>query len=124
MIRKLALAILFVALGTMSALAATFSGTWMAQMAVPQGDRASTTTFFFGVSGATVTGKVTTPQGVFVISDGQIAGNTITFSATMTLGGKKMTSIYKGRMNRSGMIIFSRTTGYRPTPGFTAIRSN
>ena len=121
MIRKLALAVLFVALGTMSALAATFSGTWMAQMAVPQGDRASTTTFFFGVSGATVTGKVTTPRGDTDISDGKIAGDTLTFSTSMSMNGNTMTQTYTGKID-GDTIKFSRAMGDRPATEFTATK--
>jgi hypothetical protein len=120
MIRKLALAVMFVALGTMSALAADISGKWTADIAGRQGTP-TTTTFTFAVSGATVTGKVTTPRGDTDISDGKIAGDTLTFSTSMSMNGNTMTQTYTGKID-GDTIKFSRAMGDRPATEFTATK--
>jgi hypothetical protein len=119
MIRKLALAVLFVSLGAVTALAADFGGKWTADIAGRQGT--TTTTFEFAVSGAAVTGKVTTPRGATDIANGKIAGETITFTTTMTMQDNTMTATYTGKID-GDTIKFSRAMGDRPPVEFTATR--
>ena len=119
MIRKLALAVLFVTLGAVSAMAADFGGKWTADIAGRQGN--TTTTFEFTVSGAAVTGKVTTPRGDTDIANGKIAGDTITFTTTTTMQDNTMVSTYTGKIDGDS-IKFSRAMGDRPAVEFTATR--
>ena len=67
--RKLGLAVLFLALGSVSALAADFNGKWSADVTTPRGTQ--TLTFDFHVDGATLTGKVTSPRGDMDITEWQ-----------------------------------------------------
>ena len=119
MIRKIALAALFVALGTVSALAADFNGKWTADVPGRQGTQ--TVTFDLKVDGAAVTGKVTTPRGATDIAGGKVDGDTITFTQTMTMGDNTMTMTYTGKAD-GDTIKFSRAMGDRPPAEFTATR--
>lgn len=118
MLRKFAVALLFVALGAVSALAAGFDGKWTADIAGRNGNT-TTTTFEFTVSGASVTGKITTPRGSTDISDGKVSGNTITFSTTMQMQGNSMTQSYTGTLD-GDTIKFSRKMGDNPATEFVA----
>jgi hypothetical protein len=119
MIRKLALAALLVTLGTVSAFAADISGKWTADVQGRNGTQ--TMTFTFTVTGTTVTGKVTSPRGDADITDGKIAGETLTFTQTMSMGGNSMTATYTGKID-GDTIKFSRAIGDRPATEFTATR--
>ena len=120
MIRKMALAALFVALGTVSALAADFNGKWTADVPGRQG-ATQTVTFDLKVDGAAVTGKVSTPRGATDIAGGKVDGDTITFTQTMTMGDNTMTMTYTGKID-GDTIKFSRAMGDRPPAEFTATR--
>lgn len=119
MIRKFALAVLFVALGTVSALAADFNGKWTADVPGRQGSQ--TITIDLHVNAGKVTGKVTTPRGDTDITDGKVDGDTITFSQTMTMGGNSMVMTYTGKAD-GDTIKFSRAMGDRPPAEFVATR--
>ena len=119
MIRKLALAVLFVTLGTVSALAADFNGKWTAD--VPGRNGTQTMTFDLHVDGGNVTGKVTTARGDNDIT-GKVDGDTITLNQTMSMGGNSMTVTYTGKAD-GDTIKFSRAMGDRPATEFVAKRT-
>jgi hypothetical protein len=123
MIRKLGLAVLFLALGSLTALAADFNGKWTATVESPRG--AQTITFDFHVDGAKLTGKVTTPRGDTDIADGKIDGDTISFAQVMNRDGNEFKITYTGKADGE-TIKFTRQYGAandRPAQEFVATRA-
>ena len=89
MIRKLGLAVLFLALGSITALAADFNGKWTADVQGRMGTQ--TITFDFHVDGSTLTGKVTTPRGSKpILSDGKVDGDNISFDQKLELQRQRL----------------------------------
>src|ERR1700727_1069643 len=88
-LRKLAFALLFVALGTVTAFAADITGKWTATVESPRGTQ--TVSFDFHVEGAALTGKITSPRGESDISDGKVVGDTVTFNQKVNFNGSDMT---------------------------------
>ena len=119
MIRKIGLAVLFLALGSLTALAADFNGKWTATVESPRGTQ--TITFDFHVDGAKLTGKVTTPRGDADISDGKIDGDTISFAQVMNFNGNEFKIVYTGNAD-GDTIKFTRQAGDRPAVEFVAKR--
>jgi hypothetical protein len=117
MVRKAILAVLFLALGSVAALAADFNGKWTADVQGRNGTQ--TYTFEFHVDGTTLTGKVTTPRGETAITDGKIDGDNISFNQVMSMGGNDMKIAYKGTASADG-IKFTRQSGDRPAVEFVA----
>ena len=116
MMKKLALAVLLFAFASVTALAADFNGKWTAEMQGRDGNM-QTITFQFQVSGATLTGKVTTQRGESDITNGKVEGNTITFDQVMNMNGNSMTITYKG-VAEGDTIKFTRTrSGGGAAPG-------
>src|ERR1035438_4229687 len=95
MVRKALLAVLFLALGTITALAADFNGTWTADVTTPRGTQ--TLTFDFHVDGATLTGKISSPRGDSDITEGKIDGDAITFAQVVNFNGNEMKIVYAGK---------------------------
>jgi hypothetical protein len=120
MVRKLGIAILFLALGGISALAADFNGKWTADVQSRRGTQ--TLTFEFHVDGSTLTGKVTTQRGDTDITDGKVDGDNISFSQVMDFNGNSMTITYKGTADGDN-INFTRQMGDRPATQFVAKRA-
>lgn len=120
MLRKLAFALLFVALGTVSAFAADVTGKWTATIESPRGTQ--NLSFDFHVDGAALTGKITTQRGDSDISDGKVDGDTITFNQKVSFNGNDMTIVYKGTVD-GDTIKFTRTVGERPPTEFTATKA-
>jgi hypothetical protein len=120
MFKKFALAILFVALGTVSVFAADITGKWTASLETPRGTQALT--FDFHVDGAALTGKITTPRGDSDITDGKVDGDTITFNQVVSFNGEERKIAYKGTVSGDS-IKFTRTMGDRPPAEFTATRA-
>ncbi len=120
MLRKLAFALLFVALGTVTAFAADIKGKWTATVESPRGTQ--NLSFDFHVDGAALTGKITSPRGDSDISDGKIDGDTVTFNQKVSFNGNDMTIAYKGTISGDS-IKFTRTVGDRPPAEFTATRA-
>jgi hypothetical protein len=118
MFKKIGLAVLFLALGTVSALAADFSGTWSAEVQGRNGNT-QTLTFDFHVDGTTLTGKVTTPRGSTDISNGKVDGDNISFDQVMSFNGNDMKITYTGKAD-GDTIKFSRQAGDRPAMEFVA----
>jgi opacity protein-like surface antigen len=119
LMRKLALAAVVFALGSVAALAADFNGKWTAEV---QGRRGTQTmTFDFHVDGSTLTGKVTTPRGDSDISNGKIDGDNISFDQNLNFNGNSVTIHYTGKAE-GDTIHFSRQMGDRPAMQFDAKR--
>jgi hypothetical protein len=108
MMRKIGLAVLMFALGSVAALAADFNGKWTADVTTQRGTQ--TLTFDFHVDGSTLTGKITTPRGDTEITNGKVSGDNISFDQVMSMNGNSMTMSYKGTA-ADGKIKFSRASG-------------
>jgi hypothetical protein len=119
MLKKIGLAVMFLALGSVSALAADFNGKWTADVTTPRGTQ--TLTFDFHVDGTTLTGKVTSPRGESDITDGKIDGDSISFTQVMNFNGNEMKIVYTGKAD-GDTIKFSRQMGDRPAVEFVAKR--
>lgn len=124
MLKKLGLAALLFALGSVTALAADFNGKWTADVQGRNGTQ--TVTFDFHVDGATLTGKVTTPRGETDISNGKVDGDNISFDQVLNFNGNSVTLSYKGTADGADSIKFTRTFGGggdRPPQEFAAKRA-
>ncbi len=119
MMRKLALAALFLALGSITALAADFNGKWTGDVTTPRGTQ--TLTFDFHVDGTTLTGKISSPRGDSDIAEGKVDGDTITFTQVLNFNGNEMKIVYEGKAD-GATIKFTRTMGDRPPVEFVATR--
>ncbi len=119
MVRKAILAVLFLALGTVTALAADFNGKWTGDVTTPRGTQ--TLTFDFHVDGATLTGKITSPRGETDISEGKVDGDNITFAQVMNFNGNEMKIVYKGKID-GDQIKLTRQSGDRPAMDIVAKR--
>ena len=100
MMRKLGIAVLMLALGSVTALAADFSGKWTADVQGRMGTQ--TLTLNFKVDGSTLTGNITTQRGDADITNGKIDGDNISFDQTMNFNGNSMTINYKGTAQADG----------------------
>lgn len=119
MLRKLGLAILLFALGSVAALAADFNGKWTAEVQGRMGTQ--TLAFDFHVDGSTLTGKITTPRGDTDITDGKVDGDNISFTQKLSFNGNDITINYSGKADGDN-IKFTRQVGDRPATEFTAKR--
>jgi hypothetical protein len=117
MLKKIGLAVMFLALGSVSALAADFNGKWTADVTTPRGTQ--TLTFDFHVDGATLTGKVSTPRGDTDITNGKVDGDNISFDQVMNFNGNEIS--YTGKAD-GDTIKFTRQMGDRPAAEFVAKR--
>jgi hypothetical protein len=108
MMKKLALAAVVFALGSVTALAADFNGKWTADVPGRNGNT-QTLTFDFKVDGANLTGKVTTMRGDMDISNGKIDGDNISFDVVLNFNGNSVTQSYKGMAQPDGTIKFTRS---------------
>ncbi|MFZ0396279.1 MAG: hypothetical protein WCF17_01800 [Terracidiphilus sp.] len=120
MLRKLALALLFVSFGAMTAMAADVSGKWTGTITTPRGDQQIA--FTFKVDGTTLAGTVTTRRGDTDITDGKVDGDNISFTQKVSFNGNDMTINYAGKVD-GDTIKFTRTMGDRPATEFTATRA-
>jgi hypothetical protein len=120
MVRKALIAVLFLALGTVAALAADFNGKWTADITTPRGTQ--TITLTFKVDGSAVTGTISSPRGDSDISNGKIDGDNISFDQVMSRNGNDFTINYAGKID-GDTIKFTRTMGDRPPVEFTANRA-
>jgi hypothetical protein len=127
MMRKFLLTVAVLALGSVAALAADFSGKWSATVEGMRGPQ--NLTFNFKVDGATLTGTVTTPRGDLDISNGKIDGDNISFDTVANFNGNSLTFSYKGTNSGDG-IKFTRSFPAgpdgqtRPPQEFTAKRGD
>jgi hypothetical protein len=120
MLKKLALAVMFVTLGSVSALAADFNGKWTGDVTTPRGTQ--TLTFDFKVDGAALTGKVTTPRGANDISNGKVDGDNISFEQVMNFNGNEFKITYTGKAD-GDTIKFTRAMGEMGSTEFVAKRA-
>lgn len=120
MLKKLTLAVLFLALGTVSALAADFNGKWTADVTTPRGTQ--TLTFDFKVDGAALKGTVTTPRGANDISNGKVDGDNISFDQVLNFNGNEFKITYTGKAD-GDTIKFTRQMGEMGSTEFTAKRA-
>ncbi len=97
MFKKIGLAVLFLALGTVTAFAADFNGKWNGDVTTPRGTQ--TLVFDFHVDGTTLTGTVTTRRGPADISNGKVDGDNISFDQVMNFNGNSMTINYTGKVD-------------------------
>jgi hypothetical protein len=111
MIRKSLLAVLFLALCSVTALAADFNGKWTADFTTPRGPQ--TLNFDLHVDGATLTGKISSPRGDSDISEGKIDGDNISFAQVLNFNGNEMKITYKGAIS-GDEIKMTRQSGDRP----------
>lgn len=118
-LRKLALAVLLVAFGAVTALAADLNGKWKASVETPRGTQEIS--FDFHVDGTTLTGKITSPRGESDVTDGKIDGDNLSFVQVVNFNGNEMKINYSGKVDGDS-IKFTRTVGDRPAVEFTANR--
>jgi hypothetical protein len=126
MIKKFGITLLFLAIGSVSAMAADFNGKWTGDVQGRNGNT-QTLTFDFHVDGATLTGKITTPRGDVDLSNGKVDGDTISFDQVLNFNGNSFTISYKGAAQADGTIKFTRTFGAdgdRPPQDFVAKRGS
>ena len=119
MMKKLALAVMFLALASVSALAADFNGKWSGDVTTPRGTQ--TLTFDFHVDGAKLTGKVTSPRGDTDITNGKVDGDNISFDTVLNFNGNEFTITYTGKAD-GDTIKFTRAMGDRGSSDFVAKR--
>jgi hypothetical protein len=134
MMKKLAVAALVFALGSVTALAADFNGKWTADVPGRNGNT-TTTTFMFTVDATamTVTGTVTGRMGDMPITNGKVTADSISFDVVRTMNGNSFTMSYAGTAD-GDTIKFTRTVsggmggggnGGAPAPQtFTAKRAS
>ena len=109
MMKKLALAALVFALGSVTALAADFNGKWSADIPGRNGNTQTTTfTFTVDATAMTVTGTVSGRMGDTPITNGKVTADTITFDVVRNFNGNSMTMSYKGTAD-GDTIKFTRT---------------
>jgi hypothetical protein len=117
MIKKLALAALVLALGSVSALAADFNGKWSADVPGRNGNTQPTTfTFTVDATAMTVTGTVTGRMGDMPITNGKVTADTITFDVVRSFNGNSITISYAGKAD-GDTIKFTRTFAGGAAPG-------
>jgi hypothetical protein len=104
--RRLATLGFLLGLLTLTAMAADFSGKWVAQMPGRDG-QTHESTFTFKADGETLTGTISGARGETEISDGKINGDQISFSQTMEFNGNQMKILYKGTIS-GDQINFTR----------------
>ncbi|SRR6266568_4232171 len=120
MIRKLAVACLFLTLGSIGALAADFNGKWTAEFDTQIGVQKYT--YEFHVDGATLTGKAINDQrGAVEIKEGKIDGDNITFIEVIDFNGNELRITYTGKID-GDEIKFTRQVGEFATEEIVAKR--
>ncbi len=83
---------------SLASAAADISGKWSGDVPGRGGDTMPMT-FTFKVSGESLTGTVSTPQGEIPIQEGKAAGDQISFSTTLDMGGNTVKILYKGALS-------------------------
>jgi hypothetical protein len=120
MIRKIAVAVLFLTFGCIGALAADFNGKWSAEFDTQIG--AQKYTYEFHVDGAKLTGKaINEERGATEIQDGKIDGDNITFVEVIDFNGNQIKITYTGKIE-GDEIKFTRQVGEFATEQIVAKR--
>jgi opacity protein-like surface antigen len=102
---------------TFMASAADVTGKYTAE--VPGRNGTQTNTFTFKVSGDKVEGTVTTQRGDTPITEGKLAGDTLTFVTVLNFNGNEIKATYTGKVNGDS-IDFSVDRGRGTPTTFTA----
>ena len=107
-----------------AAFAADVTGVWKAS--VPGRDGAMMeTTFTLKADGAALTGKVANQWGETEISEGKVAGDTITFKVKREFGDRTMIMVYEGAVAGNEIKFKSTVEGMdRPPREFVAKKAN
>ena len=109
MIRKIAVAVLFLVLGSIGALAADFNGKWTSQFDTQVGQQKYT--WEFHVDGTKLTGKAINERfGATDIQDGKVDGDNITFAEVLNFNGNDLRITYTGKID-GDEIKFTRKVG-------------
>jgi hypothetical protein len=119
MIRKIALALLFVAFAAIGAHAADFNGKWTAEFETQMGTQKYT--YEFHVNGAILTGKAINDRGETALTEGKIDGDNITFVEALSINGMDIKITYTGKIT-GDEIKFTRKVGDFATEELTAKR--
>ena len=119
MIRKIALALLFVAFTAIGAHAADFNGKWTAEFDTQIGPQKYT--YEFHVDGAKLTGTATNERGSTPITEGKIDGDNISFVEQINFNGNDLRIVYTGKID-GDQIKFTRQVGDFATEDVVAKR--
>jgi len=120
MIRKIALAVLFLGVASIVAFAADFNGKWTSEFDTQIGHQKYT--YEFHVDGAKLTGKAINEQfGSADIQDGKIDGDNITFAEVLNFNGNDLKITYTGKID-GDQIKFTRNVGDFATEEIVAKR--
>jgi hypothetical protein len=120
MIRKIALAALFLGFASLVAFAADFSGKWTSEFDTQVGHQKYN--YEFHVDGAKLTGKAINEQfGSTDIQDGKIDGDNITFTEVLNFNGNDLKITYTGKID-GDQIKFTRKVGDFATEEIVAKR--
>ena len=120
MIRKIAVAVLFLTFGCIGALAADFNGKWSAEFDTQIGVQKYT--YEFHVDGAKLTGKaINEERGATEIQDCKIDGDNITFVEVIDFNGNQIKITYTGKIE-GDEIKFTRQIGEFATEQIVAKR--
>jgi len=106
--------IALIAVCAVAASAADISGKWVAQ--VPGRNGTMEQTFTFKQSGETLTGTISSQRGDQEISQGKVAGDSVSFVTVMSFGGNEMKMLYKGAI-AGNEIKFTRSMEGGPGGG-------
>ena len=80
---------------------ADVGGTWDLSVSTPQGSNQATLTLT--QSGASITGQLTSEMGSAAVDNGEVAGNSVSWSTTLTMGGQSMTITFHGDVEGNRM---------------------
>jgi hypothetical protein len=120
MIRRIAVAALFLTIGCIGALAADFNGKWSADFNTQIGEQKYT--YEFHVDGTKLTGKATNEQfGSTDIQEGKIDGDNISFVEVLNFNGNELRIVYTGKID-GDEIKFTRKVGDFATEEIVAKR--
>ncbi len=80
------------------------------------------TTFTFKVEGNKLTGTVNSLRGNYEILDGKVDGDSITFSALVSVNNNRLRLLYDGRITADGIDFISKFEGGDRSDQFVARR--
>ena len=121
MLRKIAVALLLVTFGCLTAIAADFNGKWTAEFDTQIGQQRYT--YEFHVDGNKLTGKAVNEQfGGTDIQEGKIDGDNISFVEVLNFNGSDLRITYTGKIE-GDEIHFTRQVGEIATEEIVAKRA-
>ena len=97
---------------------AQVAGTWRVVTNSPQG--ATEATLTLTQSGDAIDGTMRSQFGTVSISDGQVAGSSVTWTVTMQFGGQTVTISYEGEVSEGNRMTGRARMGEQGTVTFTA----